>query len=78
VLKQRRHFLIRAAKIFDLLIMVFCFFLSAAAVSYSIRNISFAEFLSMRIKVQNFLLFFGFLLLNFTSPGGYPPLGGRS
>lgn len=63
MLKQRRHFLIRAAQTFDLLTMMICFFISAAAVSYSIRNITFVEFLSMRIKVQNFLLFFVFLLL---------------
>ena len=63
MLKQRRHLLIRTAQIFDLVTMVFCFLLSASVVSYSIQTISFEQFLSMRIKVQNFLLFFVFLLL---------------
>ena len=63
MLKQRRHLLIRTAQIFDIVTMVFCFLLSASVVSYSIQTISFEQFLSMRIKVQNFLLFFVFLLL---------------
>jgi exopolysaccharide biosynthesis polyprenyl glycosylphosphotransferase len=51
------------AQIFDLVTMVFCFFLSASVVSYTIKTMSFEQFLSMRIKVQNFLLFFVFILL---------------
>jgi len=63
VLKQRRHLLIRTAQIFDLVTMVFCFFLSASVVSYTVKNLSFEQFLSLRVKVQNFLLFFVFILL---------------
>jgi len=54
-----RLVLIRLLYLLDLAIMVACFFLAASAVSYSysIYGISFREFLAMRIKIQNFLLF---------------------
>jgi len=63
MLKQRRHLMIRIAQIFDLVVMVLCFFLSASVVSYTIQNMPFEQFLSMRIKVSNFLLFMVFLLI---------------
>ena len=58
---QRRQILLNAAKLFDLLIMIFCFALSGYVEVYSTGNIPFSHFLSMRIKVHNFLLFAGFL-----------------
>jgi exopolysaccharide biosynthesis polyprenyl glycosylphosphotransferase len=59
----RRKLLFNAFKVSDLLIMAFSFFL-ATWVSYSqIETISFAQFLDMRIKIQNFVLFIGFVLI---------------
>ncbi len=53
---QYRTF-ISAVKICDLCIMVICFFLAAYAVSFGIGTVTFGQFLSMRIKVQNFIIF---------------------
>ena len=52
-----RLILIRLLHLLDLGIMAACFFVAASAVSYSIQGISFSQFLAMRIKIQNFLLF---------------------
>ena len=56
------NFVIKALKLFDLLVMTLAFVLAAVPVSQG-GEASFAEFLSMRIKVENFILFFGFLTL---------------
>lgn len=48
---------ISTIKICDLCIMVVCFFLAAYAVSFGIRTVTFGQFLSMRVKVQNFIIF---------------------
>lgn len=58
----RRQLLIKALKLFDLLVMTLAFFVAAVPVSQG-GEVSFAEFLSMRIKVENFILFFVFLAL---------------
>jgi exopolysaccharide biosynthesis polyprenyl glycosylphosphotransferase len=58
----RRQLLIKALKLFDLLLMTLALILAAVPVSQG-GEASFAEFLSMRIKVENFILFFGFLAL---------------
>ncbi|MGA2073837.1 MAG: hypothetical protein ABSH52_10060 [Terriglobia bacterium] len=58
----RRQLLIKALKLFDLLVMTAAFVVAAMPVSQG-GEASFAEFLSMRIKVENFILFFGFLAL---------------
>jgi len=58
----RRQLLIKALKLFDLLVMTSAFILAAVPVSQG-GEASFAEFLSMRIKVENFILFFGFFAL---------------
>jgi len=58
----RRQLLIKTLKLFDLLVMTLAFILAAVPVSQG-GEASFAEFLSMRIKVENFILFFGFLAL---------------
>jgi len=58
----RRQLLIKALKLFDILVMTVAFILAAVPVSQG-GEASFAEFLSMRIKVENFILFFGFLAL---------------
>ena len=58
----RRKILLETFKLFDLLIMVFAFGLGTLA-SYEQSGVaSFAQFLSMRIKIQNFALFLGFLI----------------
>ncbi len=59
----RRQILLKAFKLFDLLIMVFSFALATSAVSYRIGTVSFVQFLSMRVKVHNFALFLGFLFV---------------
>jgi len=41
--------------------MALCFLLAASAVSYQSSSVSLIEFMSMRVKVQNFLLFLGLL-----------------
>jgi exopolysaccharide biosynthesis polyprenyl glycosylphosphotransferase len=57
---HRRKILSYALKHFDLLIMALSFLLATAAVSYHIDRVSFVDFLSMRVKIQNliFLIFF--------------------
>ncbi len=58
----RRQLQIKALKLFDLFVMTFAFVVAAVPVSQG-GEASFADFLSMRIKVENFILFFGFLAL---------------
>jgi exopolysaccharide biosynthesis polyprenyl glycosylphosphotransferase len=50
-------------KLFDLAVAVVCTFIGAWVVSHSVEQLSIVDFLSMRIKVVNFFLFTGFLLL---------------
>lgn len=60
----RRKILFQAFELLDLLLMVFAFGLAtSAAYETRIGNISFTRFLSMRITVQNFVIFLGFVLL---------------
>ncbi len=57
----RRQLVIKILKLFDLFVMASAFVLAAVPVSQGGETASFAEFLSMRIKVGNLLLFFVFL-----------------
>jgi len=59
----RRQILIRAFKIFDLVVMAFSFALATVAIYYRPGSAFFYQFLSMRIKVQNFALFIGFVII---------------
>jgi exopolysaccharide biosynthesis polyprenyl glycosylphosphotransferase len=59
---SRRHILIASAKLFDLAVMIFAFGLSTLLVASQTREVSLAQFLSMRVKVRNFVLFACFLL----------------
>jgi len=59
----RRQILLRAFKYFALLIMAFSFLLAASAVFSEFDTVSLVQFLSMRIKVENFVLFVAFLAL---------------
>ena len=70
----RRRILLEAAKLFDLAVMIFSFGLATVLVAYKTPTTSLAEFLSMRVKVQNLFLFALFLLawhLVFSSFGLY-------
>ena len=49
-------------KLFDLLSMIFCFII-AASIESNIEHITLEQFLSMRIKIQNVVLFSGFIFL---------------
>lgn len=59
----RRRILLKTAKIFDLAIMTLSFGLATVLVAYETPATSLAQFLSMRVKVQNFVLFACFFLL---------------
>jgi hypothetical protein len=74
MISLRRRLLLEAAKLFDLAVMVCSFALATVLVVHRTPAISLAEFLSMRIKVGNFVLFACFLLvwhLVFSSFGLY-------
>ena len=62
MIQLQRPFFLKAFKLFDLLIMAFSFLVITWAVFFKIEAISFGEFLSIRVKVQNFVLFSCFLL----------------
>ena len=54
---SRRNLLLKGLKVFDLVLMVASFLLASYLVLLSVGNLTFGEFLSMRIKVLNFILF---------------------
>ncbi|MBE0604270.1 MAG: sugar transferase, partial [Deltaproteobacteria bacterium] len=54
---RRRQFLVQLLRLADLSIMAAAFFLAASAVSYTIQELTLEEFLGLRIKLKNFLLF---------------------
>jgi exopolysaccharide biosynthesis polyprenyl glycosylphosphotransferase len=53
----RRRILLQAAKLFDLALMVFSFGLATVLVARETPATSLADFFSMRVKVQNFVIF---------------------
>ena len=57
----RRQFLLKAFRLFDILIMVLSFGLASVVVSYQLETIPLAEFLSVRVKIQNVAIFLGFV-----------------
>src|ERR1700674_362680 len=57
-----RQTLLKAAKLCDLAVMVCSFGLASVPGIYGTPGVSLADFLSMRVKVRNFVLFAGFLL----------------
>ncbi len=68
MLTHRRQILIGAFKVIDLLIVILWFLIGAILESRDIK-VRFSDFLAMRISVQNFVIFLGFLLAwhtNFT------------
>ena len=60
---DRRQILLKVYKLFDLLVMVCSFALATWMTYYQSGPVSLDEFLSMRIKVQNFVLFVGLLFV---------------
>jgi acetyltransferase-like isoleucine patch superfamily enzyme len=70
----RRRLLLRAAKLFDLVLMVFSFGLATVLVAHQTAAASLGQFFSMRIKVANFVIFALLLLgwhIVFSSLGLY-------
>ena len=63
MISLRRQMLLKAVKLSDLMIMASCFAVATWAAFYPLEKITFSEFLAMRVKLQNFALFLGFLLL---------------
>jgi len=61
---DRRQLLVKAFKLFDLFIMIFCFAF-ASWISFLHQNglRSFEQFLAIRIKILNFVLFIALILL---------------
>lgn len=58
----RRHMLLTLLKLFDLAVLISSFGLATVPVLYA-SGLSFSEFFSMRVKVQNFIIFMGILLI---------------
>ncbi len=58
----RRKLALRIRELLDLLVMTVCFFLAAYESCCYVRPASFGEFLSLRIRIVNFLIFAIFLL----------------
>ena len=61
MLTLRRQILFNAFKLFDLAGVLLWFLLAAAAEAHTTGDVSFVDFLAVRIKVQNFAIFIGFL-----------------
>jgi exopolysaccharide biosynthesis polyprenyl glycosylphosphotransferase len=58
-----RQLFVKAAMLYDLAVMSLSFGLAAELVAHQTATVSFADFLAMRVKVRNFVLFAGFLLV---------------
>jgi exopolysaccharide biosynthesis polyprenyl glycosylphosphotransferase len=63
MVQRHRQALIKIYPLLDLLIMACTFFAAALAVAHAESGIHFREFISMRIKIQNFVLLGGILFL---------------
>lgn len=59
----RRRFLINMLKVFDLVLVTISFGAAAILAAYSDNRVSIADFLSMRVKLSNCLIFAVFLLV---------------
>lgn len=59
----QRRLLLRAVKLYDLTLMALSFGMAAALVADPSATVSFIEFLSVRVKVGNFVLFVVFLAI---------------
>lgn len=61
--KFRRQALLTIFKLFDLIVMITMFMLAASMVYFQSNVVTFHEFLQMRFKVENYLLFSGLIFL---------------
>lgn len=59
----RRQLLLKVFKVFDLLIMCAAFSFATLATHFQKNGIPFEDFLSMRIKIQNFIMIFALLMI---------------
>lgn len=59
----RRHILLKTYELFDLVSMIGWFAAAAGFVSYLTYSLTFADFVAMRIKPQNFAIFMGFIFV---------------
>src|SRR5580700_5597819 len=57
-----RHILLACLKVFDLLLLTISYGLATGLSLQGNHSVSFAEFMSMRIKLSNFLIFLGAML----------------
>lgn len=58
----KRRFLVNLLKVFDLALVTLAFALAALVVAYADERVSLADFLSMRVKLSNCVIFAVFLL----------------
>jgi exopolysaccharide biosynthesis polyprenyl glycosylphosphotransferase len=58
-----RQLLVKVAKLYDLAGMSLSFGLATVLVAHQTAIVSFADFFAMRVKIRNFVLFAGFLLV---------------
>jgi exopolysaccharide biosynthesis polyprenyl glycosylphosphotransferase len=63
MISRRREVLLNALKLFDLVVVVLAFGLATVPTSGVGHTISVADFFSMRVKVGNFLIFLGLIIL---------------
>jgi exopolysaccharide biosynthesis polyprenyl glycosylphosphotransferase len=59
----RRRFLLSAFKLFDTFLLIACFALSSVLSGFANEKVTFVQFLSIRIKLSNCLVFAGLLLV---------------
>lgn len=59
----RRRILLNAFKLFDMVVMVAAFVAATELLVQQSASVTFAEFLAMRVKVGNFLIFIGLLIV---------------
>src|ERR1700730_12753929 len=56
-MNARRKLLANAFKLFDLGLMILAFMIASLAVLHQSHTVTITEFFSMRVKVQNFVIF---------------------
>ena len=59
--EAKRRFLLNALKLYDLGLIVVCFYLATFLLVHAAHNVSLHDFLAMRVKLSNFFIF-GFAL----------------
>ena len=61
--ERRHHFLINLLKVFDLVLVTLSFGVATILAAYSDNRVSIEEFLSLRVKLSNCVIFVAFLLI---------------